>query len=208
MKKVKAQNDAKLEQRVCFSRLRAYGTYGPRNSQRDIMTAAELAQTNPQDLVDILHNLLSYEHTVLYYGPRNTTDLGDLLGKEHQLPAELKAPLAFEEYMEQPTPVTEILLAPYDNMTNVFNSKLPVFYGPLARLVKNPFPSDSYASNVKAKTLILYSTKDEIIPARLSRNLIQTIAGDKEVIEFKNFTHSEMIVEKEVYEKVSDFIHK
>ncbi|MBO4697352.1 MAG: alpha/beta fold hydrolase [Lachnospiraceae bacterium] len=101
-----------------------------------------------------------------------------------------------------------ILLAPYDNMTNVFNSKLPVFYGPLARLVKNPFPSDSYASNVKTKTLILYSTKDEIIPARLSRNLIQTIAGDKEVIEFKNFTHSEMIVEKEVYEKVSEFIHK
>ena len=110
----KAQADAKLEQRQCFQRLNAYGTFGPRNSQRDIMTAALLAQTDPQELVDILHNLTSYEHTVLYYGPRTMGDLTSLLTQEHRLPAELKAPLAFEEYMEQPTPETEILLAPYD----------------------------------------------------------------------------------------------
>ncbi len=110
----KAQADAKLEQQQCFSRLRAYGAYGPRNSQRDIMTAALLAETNPQELVDILHGLTSYEHTVLYYGPRSMGDLTSLLSKEHHLPAEFKAPLAYEEYMEQLTPATEILLAPYD----------------------------------------------------------------------------------------------
>ena len=110
----KAQADGKLEQQQCFSRLRAYGTYGPRNSQRNIITAAELAQTNPQDLVDLIHNILSYEHSVLYYGPRSIGDLTTLLTERHRLPAELKAPLAFEEYMELPTPETEILLAPYD----------------------------------------------------------------------------------------------
>ncbi len=110
----KAQADAKLEQRQCFNRLRAYGMYGQRNSQRDIMTAALLAETDPQELVDILHGLTGYEHTVLYYGPRAMGDLTDLLTQEHRLSAELKAPLAFEEYMEQPTPTTEILLAPYD----------------------------------------------------------------------------------------------
>ena len=110
----KAQADAKLEQQQCFSRLRAYGAYGPRNSQRDIMTAALLAETNPQELVDILHGLTSYEHTVLYYGPRSMGDLTSLLSKEHRLPAEFKAPLAYEEYLEQLTPATEILLAPYD----------------------------------------------------------------------------------------------
>ncbi|MCR5180498.1 MAG: insulinase family protein [Bacteroidaceae bacterium] len=110
----KAQQDAKLEQQECFRRLNAYGTYGPRNSQRDILTAALLAQTNPQELVDILHGLTSYEHTVLYYGPRSIEDLQELLTAEHQLPEQLKAPLAFEEYQEQSTPETEILLAPYD----------------------------------------------------------------------------------------------
>ncbi|MBE6255811.1 MAG: insulinase family protein [Prevotella sp.] len=110
----KAQADAKLEQRNCFSHLRAFGFFGARNSLRNIMTAAELTATNPQDLVDILHNLTSYEHSVLYYGPRSMSDLSSLLTQEHRLPAELKAPLAFEDYMEQTTPETEILLAPYD----------------------------------------------------------------------------------------------
>ena len=110
----KEQADAKLEQQLCFSRLRAFGTFGPRNAQRDIMTAAQLSQTDPQTLVDLLHNLTSYTHTVLYYGPRSQEELTALLEKEHRLPAELKAPLPFDEYMEQATPETEILLAPYD----------------------------------------------------------------------------------------------
>jgi len=110
----KAQNDAKLEQRVCFSRLRAYGTYGPRNSQRDITTAAMLAAMDPQELVEIIHSLTSFEHTVLYYGPRSERELQDLLTQEHQLPATLKLAPMFEDYMEQPTPTAEVLLAPYD----------------------------------------------------------------------------------------------
>ena len=110
----KAQNDAKLEQQECFSRLRAYGTYGPRNSQRDINTAAMLAAINPQELVDIIHGLTSHEHMVLYYGPRSEGELKDLLAQEHQLPAQLKPAPAFEDYMEQPTPTAEVLLAPYD----------------------------------------------------------------------------------------------
>ncbi len=110
----KAQADAKLEQQQCFSLLRAYGTYGPRNSLRDIMTATLLAQTNPQELVDIIHSLTGFEHTVLYYGPRSESELTALLEQEHRLPASLKKAPTFEDYMEQPTTESEILLAPYD----------------------------------------------------------------------------------------------
>ena len=110
----KAQADAKLEQRTCFSFLQTFGIYGPRNSRRNMMTAADLSRTNPEDLVDLIHNLLNYEHTVLYYGPRSLDDLTALLQQEIHQPATLKAPLAFEDYQEQTTPETEILLAPYD----------------------------------------------------------------------------------------------
>ena len=110
----KTQADAKLEQRTCFSYLRAYGIYGPRNSQRNIMTAAELAQTNPADLVNLIHDLTNYEHTVLYYGPRSENELTALLKEEHKLPAELKKALSSEDYQEELTPATEVLLAPYD----------------------------------------------------------------------------------------------
>nr|MCR4995372.1 insulinase family protein [Bacteroidales bacterium] len=110
----KAQAVAKLEQQQCFSRLRAFGTYGLHNSQRDILTAEQLAQINPQVLVDIIHDLTSYQHSILYYGPRSLEELTNLLAQEHSLPEQMKAPLTFEDYMEQPTPQTEIVLAPYD----------------------------------------------------------------------------------------------
>jgi hypothetical protein len=68
MNVAKAQADAKLEQQTCFSRLRAYNIYGERNAQRNIVTAAQLAATDPQTLIDLIHSLTSYEHTVLQTG--------------------------------------------------------------------------------------------------------------------------------------------
>ncbi|MBQ9285961.1 MAG: insulinase family protein, partial [Bacteroidaceae bacterium] len=106
----KAKADAKLEQRQCFNTLFAYGLYGPRNGVRDQLTPIELAQLNPQELVDILHGLTSYGHTVLYYGPASQQELDNLLSAHHTVPAEWTAALPFEEYREQPTPETEILL--------------------------------------------------------------------------------------------------
>ncbi len=114
MNVAKAQSDAKLEQQECFSRLRAYATFGSRNARRDLPSAALLAQTSPEDLVALIHSLTSYQHTVLYYGPRSESELNDILADKHLLPKELKAPLAFEEYMEQPTSESEIIMAPYD----------------------------------------------------------------------------------------------
>ena len=110
----KSKADAKLEQRQCFNALYAYGVYGPRNSTRDQLTPAELAAINPQELVDILHNLGNYKPTVLYYGPASQAELDRLLAAEHAVPAEWMAAPAFEEYREQKTPETEILIAPYD----------------------------------------------------------------------------------------------
>ncbi len=114
MNVAKAQADAKLEQQTCFSRLRAYNIYGERNAQRNIVTAAQLAATDPQTLIDLIHSLTSFEHTVLYYGPRSQSDLAELLTKEHTLPETLLPAPAFEDYQEQETPATEIIIAPYD----------------------------------------------------------------------------------------------
>ena len=111
---VKQLADAKLQQQTCFSRLRSYGIYGPRNAARDILTPARLAQTTPEELTDMLHRLTSYEHTVLYYGPRSERELTALLAENHRVPDTLLPALAFEDYTEQPTPATEVLLAPYD----------------------------------------------------------------------------------------------
>ena len=147
MNVAKAQADAKLEQQVCFSRLRAYNSYGERNAQRNLPTAAQLATTNPQTLIDLIHTLTSYQHTVLYYGPRSQSDLTALLAEEHTLPATLLPAPAFEDYQEQQTVAPEIIIAPYDAkniyMTAIHNDLMPwqVDQMPVAALYNEYFGS-------------------------------------------------------------------
>ena len=99
-----------------------------------------------------------------------------------------------------------ILSAPYDNMINVINGFLPIFKGPFARFVKNPFPSDSYAGQIEERTLIFCSKSDEVIDIELSRNLFEAIGSEKEIIEFEDYFHSEMASNETMMKKIAAFI--
>ena len=111
----KARADAKLDQRTCFDRLFNYGIYGPYNPGRNLLTTAQLRETNPQELLDLLKNLSQYEHTVLYYGPMSEQQLQESLVPHLQtLASELKPAPDFKPYMMESTPQNEILIAPYD----------------------------------------------------------------------------------------------
>ena len=54
---IKSRNDAKSSQDECFSRLSAYGTYGPRNAYTDIMSAQQLRNTKPAELLALVKGL-------------------------------------------------------------------------------------------------------------------------------------------------------
>ena len=54
---IKARNDAKTNQQECFARLNEYGMYGARNSYTDIMSAEQLRNTNPAELVALIKQL-------------------------------------------------------------------------------------------------------------------------------------------------------
>ncbi|MBR1395201.1 MAG: insulinase family protein [Prevotella sp.] len=110
----KSRADDKLDQRVCFDHLFAYGVYGPNNPKRNLLTAEQLRQTSPQDLLSLLSDLSRYEHTLLYYGPMSQEQLTEAVAARHAVAASLLPPLSYELYDEQPTPTNEILLAPYD----------------------------------------------------------------------------------------------
>ncbi len=111
----KGRVDAKSDQRTNFQYLIMYGIYGPYNSYRNDYTAQQLAAVNPQDLLDLLKNLSQFDHTILYYGPTSENELAGAL-KAHlaTLPTHLMAPPAGNPYTMQPTPGSEILLAPFD----------------------------------------------------------------------------------------------
>ena len=110
----KQRMDAKLNQRYNFAALSEYGRNGEYNRMRNLLTTQQLAQTAPQQLLDLLAQLSQYQHTVLYYGPMTTDQLAETIGTVHGAAADLKAAPEGKHYTLQLTPENEILLAPYD----------------------------------------------------------------------------------------------
>ncbi len=111
---IKSRNDAKQNQEECFNRLNEYGMYGPRNSYTNMMSAQQLRDTKPAELINLVKGLRDMKHTVLYYGPMTEKELSKCLKKVHKTPKHLAAVPVGTPYMEQTTPRTEILLAPYE----------------------------------------------------------------------------------------------
>ena len=110
----KARSDEKLNQKSNFAALQDYGFYGPYNPCRNILSTAQLEETEPQVLLDLLKNIGEYKHNILYYGPLTTEELEKVIGERHEIPAHLQSVPGNRHYSMQPTPQNEILLAPYD----------------------------------------------------------------------------------------------
>ena len=111
---LKARKDAKLSQSSNFSRLMQYVWYGPQVT-KVALSEAELKGTDPQTLVDRIHNLNGYKHRILYYGPSTQDELLAVIDKEHRTPDALKdIPAPTHRLALQQTPETHVYVAPYD----------------------------------------------------------------------------------------------
>ena len=110
----KQRADNKLNQQYNFAYLSRYGQYGPYNTYRNALTAQQLQAVNPQELLDLLRQLSEYQHSVLYYGPMSEQQLCESVSQKHVVPASLKPVPEGKHYTLQPTPQSEVLLAPYD----------------------------------------------------------------------------------------------
>ena len=115
----KSRMDNKLNQRSNFNALVQYGVYGPYNSTRNIISAKDLREICPMDLLDLLKNLKNYKHTVLYYGPMSAKEMAEVVTVNHPTEKELLDAPAGKPYEMQPTPENEILIAPY-NAKNIY----------------------------------------------------------------------------------------
>lgn len=111
---LKARADAKTNQEQCFARLMEYGQFGPNNTYTNILSEEQLRNTNPAELLQLVNGLFNMQHTVAYFGPMSEKDLSASISKLHKTPKNLLDVPFGMDYMEQPTPETEILLAPYD----------------------------------------------------------------------------------------------
>lgn len=110
----KEREDAKLDQRTNARKLRAYAEYGPHSPETNIMSGNELRATNPQMLVDLLHNQCDQIHRILYYGPLDTKEIKRLIDREHQTPRYFVPIENKDTFRRQLTNENQVLIAPYE----------------------------------------------------------------------------------------------
>lgn len=98
-----------------------------------------------------------------------------------------------------------ILMAPYNNGTALYNSRLNIFHGPVRLLIRNPLPSDELVRQVTAPALLFASEDDEVIPFAMSRQLYEA-CGDAEFVPLQGLGHTEIFRDRGVLEQIADFI--
>ncbi|MBQ8454676.1 MAG: insulinase family protein [Bacteroidaceae bacterium] len=111
---LKNRQDQKTDQRTCYSMLCQYGMFGEHNAYRDNMTAQQLAEANPEELLGLLKNISGYEHQVLYYGPLSQKELDGYVTDLHPTADALLPVPEGKPYEYQQATEPEILIAPYD----------------------------------------------------------------------------------------------
>jgi predicted Zn-dependent peptidase len=123
---LKQRQDAKLNKGVILNQaMLNYAKYGPRNPFTNIVPEAQLKALKPEQLTSLLKSLPTYEHRVLYYGPRYLKNPKKDPSKElivqandewgntiysvsgaiyhiHKTPATLKPTPAAKDFAEQP----------------------------------------------------------------------------------------------------------
>ena len=115
---LKQRQDAKLEKSVILqSAMVNYVKYGSKNAFTNILSEKELKALKPEQLTSLIQKLETYQHRVLYYGPRGLRGHGevevgtsrqlpdgiaDLLVNAHQTPAKLTPAPAAKDFAEQP----------------------------------------------------------------------------------------------------------
>ena len=87
----KARTDAKANKGAIMSGLVSYARFGNKNPFNYVLSDEELKNTTAAELVNALHDLNSYSHKILYYGPQPLPPLTAGLKTMHSIPATFKA---------------------------------------------------------------------------------------------------------------------
>lgn len=111
---LKKRVDAKLNQSQNFNKLIQYAIWGPQSPATHVLSTADLQQMDPQELVDRIHKINSYEHKILYFGPEKPQALLDLIKQYHNVPEKLNPVPAEAEFKQQETEGNKVFLAQYD----------------------------------------------------------------------------------------------
>ncbi|MCU7548823.1 insulinase family protein [Chitinophagaceae bacterium LB-8] len=142
--KTRANN--KLNKQMIASAMRNYALYGANNPFNYGLSDEEIKNIKAEELVDLLHQFMNYQHAVLYYGPLSLQSLQANIRRLHQMPqgwASAPAPVQFARIAQTSN---RVLFSEYDAVqAEVFWSKNLQAYQPKQEALINLF--NSYFGN-------------------------------------------------------------
>ncbi len=83
---LKARSNNKLNKGAIMQGLINYARYGAKNPYNSGLTTEELRNLKAEDLTNILHTLLDFPHTIIYYGPQPVDAFTAAITELHRLP--------------------------------------------------------------------------------------------------------------------------
>lgn len=108
------RSNNKLNRQVITSALRSYAQYGAKNPSNYTLSDAELAALKASDLVQVLHDLFNYTHSIMYYGPETLDQCKASLAKLHDVSAVNKSIPAAQQFARTKQDKNEVYFAQYD----------------------------------------------------------------------------------------------
>lgn len=112
---MKDRADAKLSKRnILFGAMQSYAQYGENSTFKNILSEEELNQLTADELVDIIRTLTSYEHRILYYGPKTQEELKTSLKENHKTPSTFTAIPESKTFVEQDNEGTKVYVVDYE----------------------------------------------------------------------------------------------
>jgi len=102
---LKQRADDKLsKEKILFEAMNNYGKYGPLSPFTNVLSNEELKKVSPKELLDEVHNLLQYQHRVLYFGPASSTEVLSELHSVRHYPKSFNIPPLSNPFpeLEQP----------------------------------------------------------------------------------------------------------
>lgn len=97
-----------------------------------------------------------------------------------------------------------VLVAPYRDVTDLYNAIIPVFNSPFGWFITDNINTKEYAKSVTAKTLIVTSDSDTTIKSSIPYSLADYFSHAS-VSEFTGLKHEEYWLNQAVVSKIMDF---
>ena len=136
--KLRANN--KLNKNLISQGLRSYATYGPQNPFNFVLTDDEIKSLKAEDLINLLHSLMSYNHKILYFGPKPLGTLTASLQKLHSIPRSWAANTEGVKFNRTVQTKNEVLFADYDALqAEIYWVKNLSIYDPKQEALVNMF---------------------------------------------------------------------